>query len=1133
MDFLFTEEKRFRQRFLPASRIRFIMKVSLAYIIVSCSLISLCAASPSFGQGLDKKVTIEMNNEDLTMLFAKLKQQTGLSFVLTGKVSQYKEVTFAITDESVRKVLDHVLAGKNLGYRFKDNTVFIYETRVSDTAGTTAPEPVPSKKQEGSTRAFTVSGTISDGATKEPLAGVNIVVKGTTRGTTSDANGKFAIDASDEDILVFSFIGFQTQEIKVSGRTVIDLELAGDTQTLDAVTVNAGYWQVKEKEQTGNIARITSSEIRKQPVNNVLGAMIARMPGVNIQQKTGVPGGGFDIQIRGQNSLRGKSNAVNGNLPLYIIDGVPFTSTSLMSNHTSGSILGGNPLSVINPNDIESIEVLKDADATAIYGSRGSNGVVLITTKKGKAGKTRVDIDVSRGAGQATNRIDLLNTQQYLEMRQEALKNDGYDVLLEDPSYDIYWPDLKIWDTNRYTDWQEELIGGTANTTNAQASLSWGNDNTQFLVSGNFYKETTVFPGNNDFTRGTGHFNLNHKSDNQKLEVNFSATYANISSNLPLNDFTLTAVTLSPNAPALYNADGTLNWENDTWRNPMADLERTYESTTGSLVVNSSLRYEILKGLYAKTVFGFTSMEVNEMAIFPLSSFSPTDPLNKIGTSTFANSGLKTWIVEPQLEYKKIIGPGTLNVILGSTFQESTQESKTIKGSGYTIDALLKNIDAAPTLDIMDANYFQYRYTSILGRINYTLKDKYILNLTGRRDGSSRFGPGKRFGNFGAAGVAWVFTNENFLKSSNFINFGKLRASYGITGSDQIGNYQYLNSYSTTLPYNGSNGLALTRLNNPDFSWETNKKFEVGLETGMFSDRIYVSASWYRNRSSDQLVGLPLPVITGQSTIQYNFPAVVENKGLEFILNTQNIRGDRFNWSTSFNITIPKNTLVEFPDIDAFPAYKNNLEIGRSLYITKGFKYTGVDPQTGLYTFEDIDQDGSVTSLQDYVVLKELTQQYYGGFNNSFSYKGLQLDIFFQFVKQNGTSYLGFYAYPGDMSNQPTVVMNRWQQPGDISDIQMFTAFDANGIVSQPAAYRSNSDYLRIDASFIRLKNVSLSWQLPGTWLEAARITSTRIYVQGQNLLTFTNYPGTDPESQAPSVLPPLRMLTFGIQLTL
>jgi TonB-linked SusC/RagA family outer membrane protein len=1133
MDFLFTKEKRFRQRFLPASRIRFIMKVSLAYIIVSCSLIGLCAANPSFGQGLDKRVTIEMNNEDLTMLFAKLKQQTGLSFVLSGKVTQYKEVTFAIVDQSVREVLDRALAGKDLGYRFKDNTIFIYEKGGSDATGPVAPQQKSEKQREELTTAFTVSGTVIDANAKQPLAGVNIVVKGTTRGTTSDAAGKFVIEVNDEDVLIFSFIGFKTFETQVNGRTTIDIALEGDVQTLDAVTVNAGYWQVKEKEQTGNISRITSTEIQKQPVNNVLGAMIARMPGVNIQQKTGVPGGGFDIQIRGQNSLRGKGNAVNGNLPLYIIDGVPFTSTSLMSNHTSGSILGGNPLSVINPNDIESIEVLKDADATAIYGSRGSNGVVLITTKKGKAGKTRVDIDVSRGVGQATNRIDLLDTQQYLEMRHEALKNDGYDVLLEDSEYDIYWPDLKIWDPNRYTDWQEELIGGTANTTNAQASLSWGNDNTQFLVSGNFYRETTVFPGDNDFTRGTGRFNLNHRSDNQKLEINLSTTYSNNSSNLLSTDFTLSAVTLSPNAPALYNADGELNWEDDTWQNPLAQLERTYESTTGNLVVNSSLRYELLKGLYAKTVFGYTSMEVKEMTIVPLSSFSPTDPFNTTGSSTAANSSLKTWIVEPQLEYKKIIGPGTLNVLLGTTFQESTRDDRTVQGRGYTIDALLKNIDAAPMLDILAASYFQYRYTSVLGRINYTFKDRYIVNLTGRRDGSSRFGPGKQFGNFGAAGVAWVFTNENFLKGSNVINFGKLRASYGITGSDQIGNYQYLNSYSTTLPYNGANGLALTRLNNPDFSWETNKKLEFGLETGIFNDRVYISASWYRNRSSDQLVGLPLPVVTGQSTIQYNFPAVVENKGWEFILNTENIRGERFRWSTSFNITIPKNTLVEFPNIDAFPAYKNSLEIGKSLYISKGFRYTGVDPQTGLYTFEDIDQNGSVTSPQDYVALKELTQRYYGGFNNSFSYKGLQLDIFFQFVKQNGTSYLGFYAYPGDLSNQPAAVMNRWQQPGDITDIQMFTAFDANGIVSQPAAYRSNSDYLRIDASFVRLKNISLSWQLPSTWLDPARISATRIYVQGQNLLTFTDYPGTDPESQTPSVLPPLRMLTFGIQLTL
>jgi hypothetical protein len=273
--------------------------------------------------------------------------------------------------------------------------------------------------------------------------------------------------------------------------------------------------------------------------------------------------------------------------------------------------------------------------------------------------------------------------------------------------------------------------------------------------------------------------------------------------------------------------------------------------------------------------------------------------------------------------------------------------------------------------------------------------------------------------------------------------------------------------------------------------------------------------------------------MTGQSSIQYNFPATVENRGWEFILNTENVRRDNFKWSTSFNITIPKNELLEFPNIDAFPIYKNNLEVGKSLYITKGFKYTGVDPQTGLYTFADLDQSGSVTPIQDYVALKELTQKYYGGINNSFNYRGVQLDIFFQFVKQNGVSYLSSYAYAGDMGNQPTVVMNRWRQPGDVSDIQQFSAFDPTAQVFSAVAYRNNSDYTRIDASFIRLKNISLSWQLPGNWLQPAKITSARIYAQGQNLLTFTDYPGTDPESQSPHVLPPLRIITFGIQLTL
>jgi hypothetical protein len=467
---------------------------------------------------------------------------------------------------------------------------------------------------------------------------------------------------------------------------------------------------------------------------------------------------------------------------------------------------------------------------------------------------------------------------------------------------------------------------------------------------------------------------------------------------------------------------------------------------------------------------------------------------------------------------------------MGTTFQESIQEGETIQATGYTSDALLENILAATNVNIASSSYTQYRYAAIFGRANYTWREKYIVNLTGRRDGSSRFGPGKQFGNFGAIGLAWIFSNESFVKSGvPFLSFGKLRSSYGSTGSDAIGNYQYLNSYlSTTYPYNGSSGLVISRLANPDYSWETNRKLELGIELGFIKDAITFSASWYKNRSSNQLVGLPLPVITGQSSVQFNLPATVENTGWELQINTVNVKHSRFEWLTTFNVTIPKNKLVKFPNLDAFPAYNNIYKEGSSLFLKRTLQSNGVDPTTGSYTFADVNEDGSVSIDEDGKFLKEIAQSYYGGINNHIRFGRVQLDIFFQFVNQTGSNYMKSFSSPGMLSNQPNVVLGRWQEAGDNAIVQRYSSLTSISYI-----YNRFSDNVISDASFIRLKNASLSWQLPEKWMKKLKITGAKLNLQGQNLLTFTNFLGMDPESQNVSFLPPLRVVAAGFQLTL
>ncbi len=1096
-----------------------VMRICAAQVVIAITLCGVTSAHPNYAQVLDREISITITDLPFEKALHEIEVVAQVKFGYS--INQFQEepkVSLSIEKKTLRTVLDELFNPRKIRYKVheKEAAITLKKITIESTDG-------QSSIHGGSNGAalhtlIQVTGTITEGSTQTPMAGVNVLIKGTTNGTTTDVNGKYTIQVDDKDILVFSFIGYSPLEIAVGGRTVIDVTMSEDVTSLKEVVINAGYWEVKDQEQTGNISRVTSEEIQKQPVNNPLQALQGRMPGVYVQQNTGVPGGGFTIQIRGRNSLRDE-----GNDPLYIIDGVPFTSTSLTS--VGRTIVGmGNPLSAINPNDIESIEVLKDADATAIYGSRGANGVVLISTKKGKSGKTKVDFNFLSGIGRAGAKMDLLNTPQYVQMRKEAFRNDNRLMTA------LRAPDILVWDTTRYTDWQEELIGGTANTINTSLSVSGGNSNTQFSFSAGYYKETTVFPGDFHFQRFSGSLNINHTSTNGKFKFNATTNYTGGANNLYSQDLTGISITLPPNAPALYDSTGNINWDwkNTTIQNPLARLERKYTSNTDNLVTSTLLNYQIIPGLHAKANVGYTRMSVNEISTNPLSAIPPQFLSSQTGSSNFGNALIETWIAEPQLDFSKEIGSGILSALVGTTFQESIQEDKTIQATGYTSDALLENILAATDVAVVGSTYSQYRYSAAFGRVNYTWKERYIMNLTGRRDGSSRFGPGKQFGNFGAIGLAWIFSNENFIKSSvPFLSFGKLRTSYGSTGSDAIGNYQYLNSYSsTTYPYNGTSGLVVSRLANPDYSWETNKKLELGIEMGVLKDAITFSASWYKNRSSNQLVGLPLPVITGQSSVQFNLPATVENKGWELQVNTVNVKRNRFEWMTSFNITIPKNKLVEFPNLEAFPAYNNIYQVGSSLFLKKTLQSEGVDPLTGVYTFKDVNEDGAISADEDGVFLKEIAQKFYGGINNSFRIGRVQIDIFFQFVSQTGSNYMKSLASPGMLSNQPMVVLDHWQESGDVTSVQRYSSLS-----SIPYIYNRFSDNTISDASFIRLKNVSLSWQLPEQWMKKIGISGSKLIIQGQNLFTVTNFLGMDPESQNISFLPPLRIIAAGFQL--
>ena len=960
-----------------------------------------------------------------------------------------------------------------------------------------------------------LSGTVYDA--QGALPGVNVSVKNTTTATFTDGNGAFQITATPEDTLVFSSVGYVTVTTQVGLQTTLKIIMQPDETTLEEVLVNAGYYKVKDKERTGSIAKITAKDIENQPVTNFLATMQGRMAGVNITQNTGIAGGGFDIQIRGINSLRR-----DGNAPLYIIDGVPYASDPIGSG-SSASIMPAltSPLNNINPADIESIEILKDADATAIYGSRGANGVVLVTTKKGEKGKTRYTAKFAQGIAQVGHYMKMLNTQQYLSFRKEAFANDG---ITEYPAnaYDVNGK----WDQNRYTDWQRTLLGGTAKITNLNASISGGSERTQFLVSSNYGSETTVFRGDFGYKKANLHFNSNHQSEDDKFKMSLTGSYTVQDNNQPSTDLSIEAWTLAPNAPALYDAEGNLNWEDNTFENPLRNLNGKSIATTRDLVLNGVLSYAVFPHLELKTNLGYTDLSHYESSTMPSTIYNPAYGIGSESSLNFyTNTSRQSWIIEPQLNWQHQTGTLKTEVLLGSTFQRQTNKLQGMTATGFTSNSMIYNPVAAKTIRVGAFDASEYNYQSVFGRINLNWKDRYIINATARRDGSSRFGPGKQYGYFGALGAAWIFTNEKGLVDNEVLSFGKLRSSYGITGNDQIGNYQFLNTYTpaTTL-YDGTVGLQPTRLYNANFGWENNKKKEVALELGFLKDRIFLTTAWYQNRSSNQLVGIPLPGTTGFPTLQANLDATVENKGLEVTLRTENIKNKSFSWSTNFNFSTASNTLIAFPNLEG-STFADKYIVGKALNIVKVFHATGVDPQTGIYTFEDVNGDGVISAPEDQQFVKDLTPSYFGGLQNQLTYKNWQLDFSFQFVKQEQLSIPEIFALPGTGFNQEVSVLQHWQQSGDVASHQMYTSGENEAATTAFYNYVA-SDAVIKDASYVRLKSVALSFNLPKKWLKDS---SCRLFVEAQNLLTFTSFKGMDPETVGVGQLPPLRTITAGL----
>jgi len=1068
----------------PKWRHRFLPKVLLLVVL----FVSL--------NGLAQTFTFSFQRASLAKVFAQIEQRSDYRFLYSEEVLALgSPVSFTVNNTPLDSILRLCFFQQPLGYTIEGKHIIVKKRIIE--------KPTPLTRE--------LRGKVVD-MQNEPLAGITITIKQTGMATATDAYGEFIfMNLPVKATLVVTGGEIIPQEVDASQNSYQLIVVEQRMSVLDETIVIA-YGKTTKRLSTSSQSSITHEEISKQPVSNPILTLQGRISGLQIKQASGAPGSQVLIQLRGRNSI------ANGNTPLIILDGVPFPSTTL-NNALGGAGSYSSPLDNINPADIERIDILKDADATAIYGSRGANGVILITTKKASTEQTRFFVKLHRGAGAVTRKMELMSTAQYLAMRREAFSNDGTAMTNSNA------PDLLLWDTTRYTDWQEELIGKTVDQTNVNFGVSGGNAFTQFFVSGGYYKETTVFPGDFGSEKINGSLSLNHQSQDKRFTFSLSGSYLINNNILPREDVSR-RITLAPNAPRLYLPSGALNWENSTWINPMSVLERWFNNKTHVFNSTLSIGFQITKGLQVKISNGYSRQYLKEHGIMPQKSFNPATV--SASSATFGRTEMQTLITEPQFLYNWQEKKHSIDAVAGMTIQQTDQQSLQQNGTGYSSDALLYSIQAASTVSTTVDRETRYRYTGQFARVGYQYDKKYLASVTARRDGSSRYGPADRFANFYSAGMGWVFSKEKWLQKQGMLSFGKLRMSWGRSGNDQIGDYRYLDLYSAySNAYQSITPFYPTQLFNPTFSWEEVTKKELGIELGFLKDRLQLTGNYYRNITRNQLIQYPLPTITGFFGVLKNLPATIRNTGWEIELSGTLIKKTRRNWSFSVNLTVPRNKLVRFDGLSS-SSYANTYVIGQSLNISKRFGFNAVNPATGVYTFIDYDNNNQLGSPQDEQKIVDGSQLYFGGLQQNLVLGRFTISFLVQFVRQPyAPNYLVWFSRPGSLSNQPVHVMNRWQKPGDESNIQRYSV--SNAAANNAYSYYQFSDAGFSDASYIRLRNLYFAFDALTPSLKKIGLKKATLFLQGHNLVTFTSYKGLDPETQ--TFLPPVKLFTAGMEI--
>jgi TonB-linked SusC/RagA family outer membrane protein len=1086
-------------------------------------------------QTLKNSISFSGENVPLCKIFPVIEEQCGYTVMYNQQLlSAAHPVNLKVHNMSLSDFLELAFKDQPLLFRIGDRTIFLSEKSHA------SPSPAAIPKDTS----YSINGIIYEATTGKPLIGVTVMTVKNGKGAQTNEKGEFRISKiSGPDVLSLSYIGYQPIKMKIAGtRASISLSMEPATDQLDQVVVQA-YGVTSKRLSTGSITKVTGEEIARQAVLNPLLALQGKVPGMVITPNNGHSSGNIRVEIRGKNSV-GFSAVTD---PLYIVDGVPLNmvnTTAPIFGMTGGLIQGGytnvrgqSPLFAINPKDIESIEVLKDADATAIYGSRAANGVVLITTKKARPGKTSFDVDYTEGWSTPSRRIPLMNTKEYIAMRKEAFANDHITPTPENA------PDLMVWDTTRYTDWQKQMVG-TGRQQVISLGINGGDERTSFRLNANYDKTIDLMNQSGANKRGLVAFNLSHRSPNDKLNISLNTSYSytgvdavNLSGNLSV---------FIPNAPPIFDEHGKLNFAAwnfgyNSYQFPFSYLLTPSVTKNNLLNASINISYKLAKGLTASIQGGVVQNTGTSNYVIPIAAQNPMFG-DVTGEATFGRTLSQNISIEPQLEYVQMLGKARIACQVGTTIQQSTSTGTTAIGRGYEYDELLKSITNAPSQQTTELRT-DYKYAGVFGRVNANWENKYLLNLNARRDGSSRFAPGKQYGNFGSIGAGWVLTEEQWLKDHlpKWLNFFKIRGSYGIMGSDGSMDYQYMKEWSVKDPdfntvlmpnYNGIKPYLLLHSFNDQYQWESSKQLALGVETALFDNKLMMTVEYYRKRTDNQLTLFPTPIFTGFPFVLGNWMANVQNSGLEASLNWRVISHKELSLSINFNIGANRNKLISYDGIENSP-YAQTYKVGRSLSTMYLLKYMGVDPRTGQYSYEDHNKDGRVTfdgslqvpNIDDRYIELDLSPAFAGGSGVDVSYKHFNLNLGFSFRKQLGQNLLS-NARPGKMENQylpSDYVNNRWRKPGDIA---LYPPYSTN------IDAMSESDRTYTDASFIRLNNLGAGYELPKSFVKKAGMQSCRVMMSIQNVFWISRYRGLDPEIQQFSAIPTARTLTGRLSFT-